>query len=391
MRRAFNKATGLKLASSSFQKRFTPGLVRMLKKVLDSSLDEMIGIGRQLKGVLASFRGLVLTDSTVIRLNALLEDVYPGSRKNHSKAAVKAHAVFCVRGAGKQSVKLTPGKRNDGPVFTVGPWIAGKLLLFDLGYFSYRLFASIRRNKGFFISRLKGKVDPVIVAEHRVHRGRAIEVVGRKLREVVEKIGREILDVEVEVEFKRRKYGDKARRDTQRLRVVGVRDEATGDYHLYITNVPPDRLTPEDVARTYAARWLVEHLFLILKSHYRLEDMPSARQVVVEALLYAALITAVVGDRLLDAVRKKLKGVRIPMIRWGVLLASQALDILLLMTRAPRETKLILRLVSAVLLDKAPDPNVNRISLLEAVETGQHPAIGGSPRERGTYAHVRIP
>jgi IS4 transposase len=240
------------------------------------------------------------------------------------------------------------------------------------GYFNYRLFASIRRNEGYFISRLKGKVDPVIVAEHRLHRGRAVALVGRKLREVVETIEREILDVEVEVEFARRKYGDKTSRDTQRLRVVGLKDEATGDYHLYVTNVPPERLTPQDIARTYAARWLVEHLFKILKSHYRLEDMPSAKQVIVEALLYTALLTAVVGDRLLDAVRRKLASVRIPMMRWATVLASQAQDILLLMVRPARETKLALRLVSTTLLAEAADPNVNRPNLLEAVETQQH-------------------
>jgi hypothetical protein len=134
LRRAFVRTTGTVVAASTFYKRFTPGLVAMLKQLLDRSLNEMVGIGRELTGVLASFRDLVLTDSTVVRLNSLLEKVWPGSRKNHSPAALKVHAVVCVRGAGKQSIRVTSGRRNDGPVFSVGPWIAGRLLLFDLGY-----------------------------------------------------------------------------------------------------------------------------------------------------------------------------------------------------------------------------------------------------------------
>ena len=179
LRRAYKKATGQELEESSFYKRFSPGLVRMLKRLLSSALDEMVGIGRELNGALSSFRDLVITDSTVVRLNALLEGVYPGSRTNHSKAALKLHAVLCVRGAGKQSVRVTSGRQNDGPVFQVAPWIRGRLLLFDLGYFRYRLFDAISRNRGFFIARLKGKVDPVIVGENRVHRGRALKLIGR--------------------------------------------------------------------------------------------------------------------------------------------------------------------------------------------------------------------
>ncbi|MBI3926959.1 MAG: transposase [Armatimonadetes bacterium] len=56
---------------------------------------------------------------------------------------------------------------------------------------------------------------------------------------------------------------------------MGVRNDDTGAYHLYLTNIPADRLSPEDIARTYAARWEVELIFKELKSHYRLEEIPT--------------------------------------------------------------------------------------------------------------------
>ena len=114
--------------------------------------------------------------------------------------------------------------------------------MFDLGYFRYQLFACIGRNGGYFLTRLKGNAEPTIVAVNRVHRGRAIFLVGERLRDVVSRMQRHVLDVEVEVRFPRRSYGGRVHRDTQRLRVVGLLNRETGEYHLYITNVPPAKL-----------------------------------------------------------------------------------------------------------------------------------------------------
>ena len=150
----------------------------------------------------------------------------------------------------------------------VGPWVAGRLLLFDLGFFSYGLFARLSAHGGYFVSRLKACANPTIVAVHRVHRGRTRELVGKPLAEVLPRPSlpqdqREGLDVEVELSFKRRRYRGRRRTDTLRLRLVGLR-EATpevakdGEYHLYLTNIPPKKLPAEDLGRTYALRWVIE-------------------------------------------------------------------------------------------------------------------------------------
>jgi IS4 transposase len=219
---------------------------------------------------------VILTDSTVIRLHDLLEKRFPACRTNHTKAALKAHTIMSVRGVGEQSVKVTAEREHDGPVFRVGPWVRDHLLMFDLGYFRYQLFACIGRNGGYFLTRLKANADPTIVAVNRVHRGRAISLVGERLRDVVPRMQRQVLDVDVEVRFPRRRYGGRIHRDTQRLRVVGLLNRETGDYHLYVTNVPTEKLPAEDIGATYSLRWQIELLFKTLKTHYRIEDMPSS-------------------------------------------------------------------------------------------------------------------
>jgi putative transposase len=374
LRRAYEKTTGQRIEESSFYDRLTAGFAKMLKLAVAEALELSLGVNRALRGPLAAFRDVLVTDSTVVRLHELLAGAFPACRTNHTKAALKAHAILSVRGSGKQSIKVTSERAHDGPVFTVGRWVKDHLLLFDLGYFRYQLFSCITRNGGYFLSRLKGNANPTIVALNRRYRGRAVPLVGEKLRDVVERLQREVLDVVVEVRFERRRYADHISRATQRLRVVGLRDPATGAHHLYVTHVPPDTLSAEDIRAVYALRWQVELLFKELKRHYRLEDMPSAKRCVVEALLHAAILTLIVSRRLLDLVRTALRddSERVPHQRWAAVLESVAQELLLIVLLPPRHTCELLLRISRTLLHEAVDPNKARLPLLVAVEQRTH-------------------
>lgn len=374
LRRAYERATGQCLEESSFYQRFNEGFARMLEQALVRALARDVGVGRALRGHLERFVDVLITDSTVIRLHELLASRWPGCRTNHTEAALKAHWVMSVTGKGRQSVKLTAERDSDGPVFGVGPWVEGRLLLFDLGYYSYSLFERIGRNGGFFLSRLKANSNPSIVSVNRGGTGRADPLVGQKLQDVLGSLRREVLDVDIEVQVKRRRYAGRQRTTPLVLRLVGVRDEGSGNYHLYVTNVRPEDLEAEHVQRTYALRWSVELLFRELKQHYRLEDMPSRKPEVVKALIYAAALTMLASRALLDVVRHELgeRALRIRAHRWAALFCDIASDLLLLLTCPPRETKALKRTLSRLLLHEAPDPNVKRESLLQAVEAGTH-------------------
>lgn len=374
LRRAYERSTGQKIEESSFYDRFSPGFAGMLKSAVDHALQGLVGVGRTLRGPLAGFRDVMMTDSTVIRLHDFLAGVFPGCRTNHTKAALKAHAIINVAGVGKTSVKVTGERAHDGPVFRVGKWVKDHLLLFDLGYFRYQLFACITRNGGYFLTRLKANANPMVVTLNRVHRGRAVPVVGERLRDVADRLQREVLDVEVDVRFQRRAYGGRARRDVQSLRVVGIRDDHAKQHHFYITNVPVEKLAAEDIRATYALRWQIELLFKELKRHYRIDQMPSRKRHVVEALLYGAILTLIVSRRLLATIRKTLAHLahRIPLQRWAALLESVSAELLLIAIRPPRELKEILKRLSTTLLHEAVDPNANRPGLLGAVEQRSH-------------------
>ncbi len=372
LRRAYELVTGMTLVPSSFYDHFTPALARFLKLTAAWVLSQVAEPVRALGGVLSSFQDLVVTDSTVIRLHDLLKKAFPACRTNHTLAALKLHVVLSVLGTGARSVRITSERVHDGPVFQVGKWVKDRLLLFDLAYFRYQLFSCIDRNGGFFIVRLKKSANPLIVATHLTWRGRSVELVGQRIQEVLERLQRQAIDVEVEVTFKRRVYGGVRRQGTARLRLAGVRDPQSGEYHLYLTNIPPERLSAQEVATTYAARWMVELYFRELKCRYRADEMPSRKPAIVEALLYAVLLTVVVSRLLLEQVRRKLKalGRRVPTERWAALFAAVATDLLRIILWPAAATADLERIISRFLLHEAVDPNARRPLLVERVESG---------------------
>lgn len=372
MRRAYQKSTGATLVASAFYDRFTRSLAVFMRLVVEELMEKLEQPEAKFSGLLRSFRDVVVTDSTLVKLHDLLERRFPACRTNHTKAAAKLHVVMSVRGQGPRSVKLTSGRQHDGPVFRVGRWVRDRLLMFDLGYFRYQLFDCIDRNGGYFISRLKENANPEITATLRQWRGRSVPLVGQRLRDVIKRLQRETLDVEVEVAFRRRAYGGCRSGARRGLRLVGVKNEDTGRYHLYVTNIPPERLTAEQVARVYAGRWQIELLFKEMKSHYRLEDLPSRKPHIVEALLYATLVTLVVSRRLLRAVRQTLQGRphAVPEGRWAAIfgtVSSAVLDLVLAPARLARD---LARWTEAMLLHEAVDPNRSRRLLLACVENG---------------------
>ena len=355
----YQKATGHRLSRSSFYDRFTSEfatLLRTLAQEAITSLGDIYGVSPQL---LTGFRELLALDSTVVRLHALLAKAYGACRTNHTKAAAKLHVVMNVLDGSPRRVKLTPERTNDQtPWRQVGRWLEGCLLLFDLGYFSYHLFERIDRNEGFFLTRCKANANPLIVAVHRKWRGRSVPLTGLRLKEILPTLHRKVLDVQVEIEFKRRPYLGYQTRVRRTFRLIAIRNDQTGAYHVYLTNLPADRLHAQDVQALYALRWQVELLFKALKSHGRLDQLPSANQDIVEAWVWASILATATSQALYRMIRSAMRADRfVPLLRWAGVFARVAADLLrLLLHPEALESYQLLQL----LIREAVDPNVNR-------------------------------
>lgn len=375
LRRAYEKASGTTIAASAFYDRFTPPMAKLFRSILEELVTGMNAAEHELSGVLASFRDVLLVDSTLIRLHDLLAKAFPSSRTNHSPAGVKAHVILSVRSQGPKSIKVTSGKTHDGPVLRAGKWVRDRLLLFDLGYYRFQLFSCIDREGGFFVSRLKDGANPRITKLFQNPRGRKVSLVGEKLQDVLSQLKRKLIDIEVELCFEKQAYRGKNSRGKFRCRLVGVWNDEAKRYHLYLTNIPSDKMSAEDVARTYSARWLIELAFRSLKGQFRIDQMPSRKRHIVEIMLYSAFIAMLLSQNLLALLRNRIRKSqwdRLAEERWARVFFSACPEILALLTRRSSEKQV--KQLERFLMHEMLDPNVTRKRLLQRASKGAHAA-----------------
>lgn len=367
LRRLYEEQGEVHISRSSFYDRFTPELVSFLHVCVLHGLENITqGPNRVLKEKLAGFEDIVTQDSTIIRLHEKLAKHWPAVRARKVAAGVKVSMLISAVADGPKRVALCGERMSEVKTLRIGPWIKNRILLIDLGFYKHQLFTCIKENGGYFVSRLKGSADPLIVGVNRTCRGRRIDVIGKRLSEVLPRLKRQVLDMEVEVKFKRRKYKGKQREDTECFRLVAIYNVEEKKYHVYLTNIPVDRLDAEDIAVLYSARWEIELIFKELKSRYGIDILPISNPQVVEALIWVGILTLIVSRRvyLLVYSANLENAPRYTHLRWATIFAEKSHRLLdAVLDYADIEANLMD--LFEVYQSQALDPNVNRKRLMD--------------------------
>jgi IS4 transposase len=149
---------------------------------------------------------VLIQDSTIIRLHKSLAKKWPAARSKTVAAGVKVGMLVSAVANSPKSIGIYAETTNELKTLRIGPWIKDRILLIDLGFYKHLLFAKIKENEGYFVSRLKGSADPLIIDVYNACPGNSIDVKGKKLSEIISKLKRQVLDVEVEISFKRPNY-----------------------------------------------------------------------------------------------------------------------------------------------------------------------------------------
>lgn len=299
LRRDYGELTQTELEQSSWYERFTPALVRFLKACVLHALQQTTReASLHLQDKLRRFQDLLIVDNTVIRLHAALAKRWPATRSRVVAAGIKVTLLISAVANGPKSIAIHSERTPEIKTLRIGPWIKDRIILFDLGFYKFQLFARITEYGGSFVSRLKQNGDPLIRRSLKVHRGRAVDLDGKHWSELKGRLQRGVLDAEVVVEFRRRRYRGKKSSDTLVLRLVAVYDEKAREYHVYLTNIPVEVLAAEDVAALYRVRWEVELTFKELKSKYALDIINTTNPNIVLGLVWTAFLTLIVSRRL---------------------------------------------------------------------------------------------
>jgi len=349
--------SGHKVGKAAFYRHFDRAMVEFLRSLFAHACAKVFPPATT-PPLLRKFTQTVLQDSTILRLRAKLAKLWPGAGM---PAAAKVNVIVKAGGGGAFRVRVTKGTRAEVKFTPITRLLKGGLLIFDLGYQSLKNFARIEDKGGFFLTRLKDNLLPTIARSNLVHRGAAIELAGQPLREVLDRLRRARLDVIVAIKFK-----VAGRWQTREWRVVGLRNEETGEYHLYLTNIPTDRLTAEEIGQAYAYRREIERLFAEMKGIYRLGSWAVTRDESVLVGVYAVLIAWALTRRLRNAVLTVeeaadplLGALAAPFMRWGKVIATHIREIVAVVVQHRR----LPRSPSGLIREQVRDPNRGRVPL----------------------------
>jgi hypothetical protein len=300
---------GVSVTPQAVDQRHTPALANFLEQLFRGAVRAVVGAQHALAPLLERFTAVAVLDSTTITLPDSQRGAFRGCGGSHGggRAALKLQTELDLRSGGLTHIAVEPGVTADGGSdrqFATPP--AGSLRITDLGYFNVAVFAAIVVAGAHFLSRLHFKTAVRLPDDDTPldlldwlgrRRGPSVDVAVR--------VGPERLACRL---IAWRLPGDQARRRRRQLRRSRERQGepaptvarlAWCDWTILISSVPVGRLTVNEAAVLYRARWQIELLFKRWKSQGRVADLCGSTDVRRMIRLWSRLLAALVQHWLL--------------------------------------------------------------------------------------------
>lgn len=303
-------ARGASISPQGLAQRFGPEAVALLARVVAAAVSTMTTTGGVEAPLLRRFAGGVwVLDCTTIRLPDVLAGVWRGCggrTGRGTQAALKLQVRLDLAGGGLEGPVLLDGRTQDkaGPLHTA-PLPREALLLADLGFWSLERLRVLGASGAYWLSRLEPHTGVGTAADARLDLPRLLAQAATTTVEAAVWLG-------VSARLPARllaKHAPQAVADARRrkLRAAAKRDGkappqatlALAGWTVYVTNVPPERLSLADVFVLGRARWQVELLFKLWKQEGHLATSRSADPWRVLCEVYAKLIAVVIQHWLL--------------------------------------------------------------------------------------------
>jgi IS4 transposase len=287
------------LSYAAFHDWFEPGFVALLREILDDAIKNLDAGRVDLNGRLERFRDVLIADATIVSLYQDAADVYAATGED--QAELKLHLIESLSTGLPTRLRTTDGTTHERSQLPTGEWVADALILLDLGFYDFWLFDRIDQNGGWFVSRVKDNANFEIVEELRTWRGNSIPLEGESLQAVLDDLQRQEIDIRITLSFDRKRGSGASA--TRTFRLIGLRNEETDEYHLYLTNLGKEDYSAPDIAQLYRARWEVELLFKELKSRFGLDEINTTDAYIIEALVIMAAISLMMSRVIVDELR----------------------------------------------------------------------------------------
>jgi hypothetical protein len=290
--------TNQTLSKQGLAKRSTLAAVAFLRRALEILLARLLCLPAQPANALRPFARVIVQDSTALALPPKLAACFPGPRNQsqQASASLKIQVFYDLLSQRCLRFWLSPFTTNDQKASSLILQLArrGDLIIRDLGYLVLRVLAQAHRQGIYFLSRCRQDFvffEPLSgtpldlyrhLRRHGAHDG--LVLLGQKERLPVRLVAL-ALPPAVAAERRRKALANRDRRlrpSKERLALLS--------WEIFLTNVPPEIWSAQEVAQTYRLRWRIEILFKAWKSHFRLGRFTQASASQVQILIYGRLL-----------------------------------------------------------------------------------------------------
>jgi Transposase DDE domain len=306
---------GVSVTPEAIEKRFTDEFITFLRRGLEQVMENMIAAEPCPIPLLDKFTAVEIGDSTTVTIPDEYEAEFPGcgGKSGSGKAAVKIQATWELRSRKLTTLLVEPGRRADAKSKALEkPAATGSLVIRDLGYFKLESFQTMSTSGVYWISRLQQGTTifdqegrPLNLLQHlRRYSGNApIDMPVRlgcdgqlACRMIVLRVPQEMAD------RRRQQAYEKAQKHG---RAPSAEHLEWCQWTILITNCPAELLPWKEVVVLYRARWQIELMFKLWKSHnqlaaHRAEWTPRERMAMFWAKLIAVIIQHSVVPRLVQ-------------------------------------------------------------------------------------------
>jgi hypothetical protein len=296
---------GLPISQQGLDQRMTESGAACLLAVLEAATTTVLAADPVAIPLLARFNGVYIQDSTLVGLPGTLAHIWRGSGNQHTATTGSARLKLGVR------LNLTTGALT-GPQPDHGltsdrtiplqdaPIPTGALRIADLGFFDLDVLQAIGLADGYWLTR------PQITTVMTDRAGQRLDLptflaaqatatvdvpIGLGARHQLQcrllalRVSQEVADQ------RRRRLREEARR---RGRLPNAIQLAVAEWTIFVTKVPPERLTVTEALVLGRARWQIELLFKLWKSQGQIDQWRSEKPGAILCELYAKVIAMIV-------------------------------------------------------------------------------------------------
>lgn len=290
---------GVSITPQGIDERFTAAAAACVRRVLETAVGELITGQAVTLDLLRRFNGVYIEDSTIIQLPAALAACYRGC--GGSNGSGQAAAKVAVR------LNLTDGTLT-GPCIESGrvhdrasqvhqvAVQAGALCIEDLGYWSLDTLRRRAEQGVFWLSRLHSQTVVFAPAGARCETIALLEAQDSAVVDLPVRLGinqqlpARLIAVRVPQEVAERRRARLREEARRRQQPTTPRALALAEWTMLVTNVPPAQLSAREALALITARWQIELLFKLWKSHGHIDESVSNKPHRILCEMYAKLL-----------------------------------------------------------------------------------------------------